>query len=136
MPFGVPVPQTNHRFKFELGWLHRVGFHDMVKGVWERTTCVMSPIQRWNNKIRTLCSHLSGWAKHESSILKKEKQRLSSIINDLEDLAKVRLLHRSLRLKINQTPNRKATLCGGTQMVPTVKKSISYSTGCKYEVFS
>jgi hypothetical protein len=39
-----------------------------------------------------LRNHLSGWAKHESGILKKEKQRLSSVIDDLEALAEVRPL--------------------------------------------
>jgi hypothetical protein len=33
-----PHLQTNHSFKFELGWLQRTGFHDMVKEVWERPT--------------------------------------------------------------------------------------------------
>jgi hypothetical protein len=39
-----------------------------------------------------LRNHLSGWAKHESGILKKERQRLSSIIDDLEALVEVRPL--------------------------------------------
>jgi hypothetical protein len=47
----VPVLQINHRFKFELGWLERAGFHDMVKIVWERPTHAWFPIQRWNNKM-------------------------------------------------------------------------------------
>jgi hypothetical protein len=39
------------RFKFELVWLHRNGFHDMVKSVWEHPSIGQSPIERWNNKI-------------------------------------------------------------------------------------
>jgi mannosylglycoprotein endo-beta-mannosidase len=42
--------------------------------------------------MRSLRSHLSGWAKHGFGILKKEKQRLSSIIDDLEALVEVRPL--------------------------------------------
>jgi hypothetical protein len=30
---GTPKPHNNHRYKFELGWLQREGFHDMVKNV-------------------------------------------------------------------------------------------------------
>jgi hypothetical protein len=61
----------------------------MVKSVWERPIPTASPIKRWNNKIRALHSHLSGWARHVSGVIKKEKLRLSSIIDDLEALAKV-----------------------------------------------
>jgi hypothetical protein len=61
----------------------------MVKNVWEKPTTASSPIQRWNSKLRALCSHLSGWARHVSGVLKKEKQRLSSIIDNLEALAEI-----------------------------------------------
>jgi hypothetical protein len=86
---GIAKPSTNHRFKFELGWLQRDGFHDMVKKVWDRPINAGSPIKRWNHKIRLLRTHLSGWARHVSGALKKEKLRLSSIIDDLEALAEV-----------------------------------------------
>jgi hypothetical protein len=59
----------------------------MVKNVWERPITASSPIQRWNSKLRALRSHLGGWARHVSGTLKKEKQRLSSIIDDLDALA-------------------------------------------------
>jgi hypothetical protein len=61
---GTPKPPGNRRFKFELGWLQRDGFSEMVKTVWARPVTVTSPIQRWNIKIRALRSHLSGWACH------------------------------------------------------------------------
>jgi hypothetical protein len=61
------------QFKFELGWLHRDGFHDMVKSIWERPVVGRSPIERWNNKIRSVRKHLGGWARHMTGILKKEK---------------------------------------------------------------
>jgi hypothetical protein len=86
---GTPKPHGNHYFKFELGWLQREGFLDMVKTVWGRPVAATSPIQRWNQKIRVLRSHLSGWARHVTSVLIKEKMRLSSIIDGLEALAKV-----------------------------------------------
>jgi hypothetical protein len=92
MTIRAPSPQTNHRFKFELGRLKRAGFHDMVKGVWVRPTCAGSPIQRRNSKICSICSHLSCWERHESGILKKKKLKISSIIDDLEALAEVRPL--------------------------------------------
>jgi hypothetical protein len=83
------IPPSNHRFKLELGWLQRDGFHDMVKSVWDRPVTTSSPIQRWNYKIRALRSHLSGWARHVTGVLKKEKLRLSSIIDELEALAEI-----------------------------------------------
>ena len=33
---GTSRPQCKRQFKFELGWLHREGFQDMVKLMWER----------------------------------------------------------------------------------------------------
>jgi hypothetical protein len=86
---GNSLPQSNHRFKFELGWLQRDGFHDMVKSVWDRPVTTPSPIQMWNYKIRALRSHLNGWARHVTGVLKKEKLRLSSIIDELEALAAI-----------------------------------------------
>jgi hypothetical protein len=35
LTIGTPRHPCKHIFKFELGWLHREGFHDMVKDVWE-----------------------------------------------------------------------------------------------------
>jgi hypothetical protein len=61
----------------------------MVKSVWDRHNSASSPILRWNNKIRALRSHLRGWARHVSGVLRKEKLRLSTIIDDLETLAEV-----------------------------------------------
>jgi response regulator RpfG family c-di-GMP phosphodiesterase len=68
---GNPKPTCNHRFMFELAWLQRDGFHDMVKAVWDRPTTAVSTIQRWNYKIRALHSHLSGWAQNVMGVLKK-----------------------------------------------------------------
>jgi mannosylglycoprotein endo-beta-mannosidase len=82
----------------------------MVKGVWERPTCASSPVQRWNNKMSSLRSHLSGWAKHESSILRKEKQRLSTIIDGLKALAEVRPLSKQETELKNQSNTEIASL--------------------------
>jgi hypothetical protein len=69
---GSLRPQCHRQFKFELGWLHRDGFHDMVNSFWERPDVGSTPIERWNNKIRSVCKHLGGWARHTTGILKKE----------------------------------------------------------------
>jgi hypothetical protein len=70
---GMPRPTCRKQFKFELGWLHRDVFHDMVKNVWERSVTGQTPIVRWNNKFRVVRKHLSGWARHVTGIFKKEK---------------------------------------------------------------
>jgi hypothetical protein len=51
MTTGSVGPPCIRWFKFELRWLHRDGFYDMVKSVWERPVVGRSPIERWNNKI-------------------------------------------------------------------------------------
>jgi hypothetical protein len=55
----APIPMTTgslrrqcvRRLKFELGWIHREGFHEMVKSIWEHHVVGWTPIERWNNKI-------------------------------------------------------------------------------------
>ena len=88
--FGQPIPSSDrHQFKFELGWLTREGFHDLVKKVWARQPRGNTPIQRWNNRIRALRRFLRGWAKHTAGIYKKEKLRLSTLIDALDKIAEV-----------------------------------------------
>jgi hypothetical protein len=73
----------------------------MVKKVWERPVVGNTPIMRWNKKMRALRKYLSGWASQVSGILKKEKIRLSSIIDDLEALAEIRpISSQEIELKI------------------------------------
>ena len=67
-------------------------FRSIVKKIWERPVAGDTPIQRWTNKIRALRKYLVGWARHATGMLKKEKQRLSSSIDDLEALAESRPL--------------------------------------------
>jgi hypothetical protein len=89
---GSQRPRCKRPFKFELGWLHRDGFSDMIKTIWERPVSGLSSIQRWNNKLRSLRRHLNGWAKHETGKLRLQKLRLTSVIDALEAIAEVRPL--------------------------------------------
>jgi hypothetical protein len=57
---GTPNPQRKRPFKFEVGWLCRDGFSDMVKKVWEKPVAGSTPIQRWNNKLRSMRRYLGG----------------------------------------------------------------------------
>jgi hypothetical protein len=66
----------------------------MDKKVWKRPVTGWSPIKRRNYKLQALHKHLFFfWARHVTSILKREKLRLSSIIDELESLAEVRLVY-------------------------------------------
>jgi hypothetical protein len=89
---GKNRSQCKRQFKFELGWLQREGFSDMVKRVWERPIAGSSPIQRWNNKLRAMRKHLGGWARHVAGLLKSEKVRLTTLIDEIEALAETRSL--------------------------------------------
>src|SRR3954470_2720965 len=84
---GTLKPNMRHRFKFELGWLLWDGFDDMVKRVWSAPVPGNSPIRRWVAKIRNLRKYLRGWAKHTAGILKKEKERLCTISDELDRAA-------------------------------------------------
>jgi hypothetical protein len=65
---GTPKSHNKHQFKFELRWLQREGFHEMVMNVWERPITATSPIQRWNIKLHALRSYLSGWARYVTGV--------------------------------------------------------------------
>jgi hypothetical protein len=68
---------SNHTmFKFELGWLLRDGFADMVKNIWLNKVVSGIAMERWQAKIRRLRQHLRGWAKNVSGAYKKEKKKL------------------------------------------------------------
>jgi hypothetical protein len=64
-------------FKFELGWLVREGFFDLVSSIWQQESRGETTIQLWQNKIRSLRQYLRGWAKNSTGLIKKEKQQLS-----------------------------------------------------------
>jgi hypothetical protein len=66
----------NQRFKFELGWLLRDGFHDMFHDIWTNEVSGQTPMEKWQNKIRRLRQHLRGWEKNTSSAYKKEKKNI------------------------------------------------------------
>jgi hypothetical protein len=89
---GMPTSPPKRPFKFELGWLLREGFSDMVKNVWEQHYVAGSPIQRWNCKLRAVRKYLGGWARHTAGLLKQEKLSLSTSIDELEAIAEYRRL--------------------------------------------
>ena len=89
---GTLKPPVKSQFKFELGWLLREAFDDLVKRIWAQPVVGDSAIKRWNNKIRNLRKFLRGWARHTTGMLKKEKERLCSIIDELDKLAEIRPL--------------------------------------------
>ena len=62
-------------FKFEIGWLLRDGFFDMVKEIWQSVQQGnTTPLEKWQAKIRRLRQYLRGWAKNISGAYKKEKK--------------------------------------------------------------
>ena len=87
---GTLKPTVKPQFKFELGWLLRDGFDDLVKRIWAQPVVGANAIQRWNEKIRNLRKFLRGWARHTSGMLKKEKVRLCAIIDELDKIAESR----------------------------------------------
>jgi hypothetical protein len=90
---GEPSHRGNARnFKFELGWLTRDGFFDLVKEVWESENRGRSPMERWQCKIRRLRRFLRGWARNSVSQNKKHKSTLLANIDILDRKAETCLL--------------------------------------------
>jgi hypothetical protein len=74
-------------FKFELGWLLRDGFADMVKNIWSNEVVSGTAMKRWQAKIRRLRQHLRGWEKNVSDAYKKEKKKLLDTLDSLDKKA-------------------------------------------------
>jgi hypothetical protein len=79
-------------FKFELAWLTRDGFYDLVKGVWEYEIRGRSPLERWQNKVRRMRRFLRGWSRNLSSQSKQLKSNLLAKIDELDRKAEISLL--------------------------------------------
>jgi hypothetical protein len=71
-------------FIFELGWLLKEGFFELVSDVWNKEKRGVTPMQKWQNKIKRLRQFLRGWAKNMSGAYKKEKQELMRKADELD----------------------------------------------------
>jgi hypothetical protein len=83
---------TPYLFKFELGWLLKDGFYDMVLDIWQRKSKGSTSLEIWQNKIRSLRRYLIGWAKNKNEAYKKEKKELSNKIDELDKKAEHTML--------------------------------------------
>jgi hypothetical protein len=88
----APSSGNQPLFKFELGWLLRDGFANMVKEIWESVAEEEDSIRQWQAKIQRVRQHLRGWAKNVSGANKKEKQRLLDKLDGLDKKPEVSLL--------------------------------------------
>jgi hypothetical protein len=79
-------------FKFELGWLLRDGFKEMVRDIWTSTIVGRMPMERWQGKIGRLRQHLRGWAKNISGHYKKEMKEILNMLDSLDKKAENILL--------------------------------------------
>ena len=85
---GVASSDGNQpTFKFELGWLLRDGFMDMVKKVWSEEDIGSTPMEKWQAKIRRLWQFLRGWAKNVNGANKKEKKDILDALDVLDKKA-------------------------------------------------
>jgi hypothetical protein len=86
------IAKKSALFKFELGWLLKEGFFDVVSKVWRKESRGTTSMQRWQNKIRRLRQFLRGWAKNMNGAYKKEKQELLRMAEELDKKAESQLL--------------------------------------------
>jgi hypothetical protein len=68
-------------FQFERGWLTRDGFFNMVADIWQSECRGLISLEKWQNNIRNIRQYLRGWAKHTVGMYKKEKKKLSSLLD-------------------------------------------------------
>jgi hypothetical protein len=63
----------NRLFSFELSWLKQEGFFELVKDLWTSVNLGDTPVERWQNKIRSMRQYLRGWARDQSGKYKRKK---------------------------------------------------------------
>jgi hypothetical protein len=71
-------------FSFETSWLKHEKNYEIVKAEWEAETRGNTPFAKWQYKIRHIRHFLIGWAKFLSGQYTKEKERLLSLIDELD----------------------------------------------------
>jgi hypothetical protein len=64
----------------------------MVKKIWSMEIHELSPMERWQTKIRRIRRHLRGWAKNISGTYKKEKKELLDKLSYLDKKSEQTLL--------------------------------------------
>ena len=101
-----PSQTYQPQFKFELGWLLRDGFCDMVRDVWHSVLVDGSPVERWQAKIWRLRQYLRGWAKNVSGTYKKEKKELLDKLDELDKKAENLLLNET-ELNLKHVPSER-----------------------------
>ena len=72
------------RFSFELSWLRRNDFCEIVTREWTSYVAVGSPVEIWQAKIRHLRQVLRGWAKNLSGEYKYLKEKLLKLTDELD----------------------------------------------------
>ena len=80
-------------FRFELGWLTRDDFQEVVERSWTSVCEGNTAIDLWQNKIRRLRQFLRGWGQNKSGHYRKEKKELISKLDMLDKKAENQTLN-------------------------------------------
>jgi hypothetical protein len=64
---------NKNNLSFELFWMRRDGFFEMVRDEWISVHSGNSPVEIWQHKVRHLRQFLRGWAKNLIDVYRKEK---------------------------------------------------------------
>jgi hypothetical protein len=82
----------------------------MIKKEWLSVKVGNDPLQLWQNRLRHLRCFLRGWAKNRSGKYKKERERLSLIIDELDIRAETCPLDKSERDKLRDANDKLSKL--------------------------
>jgi hypothetical protein len=88
----MPSQHNSQMLKFELAWLLKDGFFDIVTGIWQSKTRGANAMEIWQNKICLLRKYLRGWLKNLNGANKKEKEEITRKIDELDKKAESTML--------------------------------------------
>jgi hypothetical protein len=72
LKYGAPPPHCNS-FRYEIFWLERDGFMNIVRESWTASTYHKYDIDKWQEKMRRLRRHVKGWHINVEGAYRKDK---------------------------------------------------------------
>jgi hypothetical protein len=83
------VVNRKFRFEFELSLLIKGDIKDGIRKIWEESAGSRIAIKEWNWRLENTRKQLKGWARNAHAPYRKEKRRLSDLLEYLDLKAEV-----------------------------------------------
>jgi hypothetical protein len=90
------------KFRFEKWWLHMKDFGEVVRKAWSSDCSHLSPLDRWQGKVRIFRRLVRGWAANVVAELNRSKQPIAGEYNMLDIEAENRNLEEAEKSRMKE----------------------------------